>query len=417
MEFSIRVRTKAWAFIALMLGCEDPTSANPGDAALVDAHFGSRSDARGGSVDGAPLDGASLDGAPVDRSDADSIDDAAISDPDATESDSGAVTCPTEPPFDERDSMLVNACTRVVYVAVGNALRRVRSFDGANWDHDVAAPNHLDDQNENSHRDVSIHNGVIVITGDDGVLVSRDGGATYQHAFDSRNHDSAVGFFRGAFWVVGTALTATSSDGVEWTSWAGMTELPGGLRGGWDATAIAASDTRLVAITGRNNARRVFDGMNWTEAAFGSEYSGLAGLAYGLDRFAMVGFRCCDTSPGAGLRASSADGSEWAVRSNASAGGEALRFAQVVFDGTRFVASASPYDNRGYFSSDGLEYSAHATNRSIGAITFGNEIYVGASGDSLVRSADAITWTDPYRAGDGTEWYLTAIAAGRVLDD
>ncbi|HEX7671944.1 MAG TPA: hypothetical protein VF395_20255, partial [Polyangiaceae bacterium] len=196
--------------------------------------------------------------------------------------------------------------------------------------------------------------------------------------------------------------------------WAGAAQVPGGLKGGWDSTALACSGDRLVAVTGRNNARRVYDGTTWTETAFGSEYGTLSGLAFGGGHFGLIAYACCDTAPFAGLRAASTNGDDWTVKTNATSG-SSYRFGDVLWDGARFVATASQYDKRTFFSTDGLDYTTQTSTTGIGALAkLGNE-YLGSSDGVFYTSPDAKTWTEAYRAAAGQRWGITRIRAGRVL--
>src|SRR5450432_434213 len=147
--------------------------------------------------------GSAPGGSSTTTTDAEVQEDARL-DAGATENPAGDadVVCPIAPPFDDSDARVVQKCTRPVFVGVGNGQRRIVSYDGHTWEHDEWFPNQLADQNENSHRDVAIANGIIVIAGDAGILVSSDGGATYAVVENGRLHDAGLAFFQGALWVV-----------------------------------------------------------------------------------------------------------------------------------------------------------------------------------------------------------------------
>ena len=327
----------------------------------------------------------------------------------------GQVVCPTSPPFDDADAALVAQCTRPVAVAVGNALRRAVSYDGNIWEHEELFPNELADQNENSHRGVAVGHGVIVIVGDGGILVSTDGGATYDQVDDERLHDASVGIFKGAFWVVASTGTYTSADGITWTSWLGDTMLPGDLKGAYSGGAMAVSDTLLVAMNGRDDSVRTFDGATWKEHPLGEGFGQLSSIAYGGGKFAIVGYGCCDEAALAGLRANSDDGIAWTLVTNASPGADDFRFGAVLYDGTRFMATASQYDGRTYFAADGLAWTAQSSSAGIGPVTFFQGTYLGARGAEIDRSTDAATWTMQFQGGGDAGWGFSSIASGRVL--
>jgi len=330
--------------------------------------------------------------------------------------DSGPVTCPTSPPYDESDQALLAACTRPVVVGVGNGLRRTSSYDGQSWQYDVWFPNSDADQNENSHRDVAIGNGLIVIVGDAGILVSADGGATYSNPNTARMHVSTVTFFKGAFWVVSSEGTFSSSDGVTWMAWAD-TSLPGNLPGAYSGRASATDGQRLLAIDSIDNSYRVFDGSSWVEHALSSSYGSLGTVGYGGGLFVMLGDNCCDTTMYAGLRAASHDGGQtFTLVTNASPGASDLRFGDAItWTGAAFFATGSEYDTRGYDSTDGLVWSQHQMNVAIGALAEFQGAIIGSKGNVLYRSTDETNWTATHTAVGDAQWGFTRIATGHVL--
>jgi hypothetical protein len=323
--------------------------------------------------------------------------------------DSGPVTCPTSPPYDESDQALLDACTRPVVVGVGNGLRRIVSYDGQTWQYDVWFPNSAADQNENSHRDVAIANGLIVIVGDSGILVSADGGATYTNPNTLPMHVSTVSFFKGAFWVISSEGTFSSSDGVTWTEW----DNPGEFSG----RASATDGQRLVAINSVNNNYRVFDGSNWTTHTLSSSYGSLGTIGYGGGLFVMLGDNCCDTAMYAGLRAASSDGAQtFTLVTNASPGAADLRFGDaVIWTGAAFFAPAGEFDTHGYDSTDGLVWTAHQMSSAIGAVAQFQGAIVGSKGTTIYRSTDETNWTATHTAVGDAQWGFSRFATGHVL--
>src|SRR5450432_2433742 len=184
--------------------------------------------------------------------------------------DSGA--CPTAPPFDDTDPAVLENCTVPIAVAVGNGLRRAVSLDGQIWSHEVYLPDSsLTDQNENSHRDVLIAKGLIVIVGDGGVLVSADKGETFTVSHVGRFHDAGLAYFQGAIWVVSNLGTFATSDGKVWLEWPADAMVPGGLPGAFGANAgTVVGGSKLLTVSNRNDHARVFDGTAWTEQTFDS---------------------------------------------------------------------------------------------------------------------------------------------------
>jgi hypothetical protein len=371
----------------------DASSPQGTGGAAVDSSSDGSSDLPGGEADGARDRPSAQDGA----------------------------ACPAAAPFDDSDPDVVARCTRPVVVAVGNGLRRAVSYDGQVWAHDEWFPDQNADQNENSHRDVAIALGLIVISGDGGLLVSADGGATFTVAVPARMHTSSVVFFRGAFWVVSTAGTYSSTDGAQWAAWPSTTPLPGGLPGGYDATAAATDGQQLVALNGHDSSYRVFDGTTWVQRSFGAEYGMLAKLAYGAGRYVMLSQACCDETMFAGLRATSTDAASWSLVTNASPGAPNYRFGDLIWDGARFFATGSPYDNRGYSSTNGLDWTpwtlkdAQGGSVALAAAAAFEGGYVGAHTTGLYHSADAVTWMLTHTAVGDATWGFIRIASGRIL--
>src|SRR5262249_41624081 len=162
--------------------------------------------------------------------------------------------------------------------------------------------------------------------------------------------------------------------------------LPGGLPGAFSARTLAESPTLLVAVSGRNNAVRVFDGTAWQQQGFGPGYGSLQRVVYGADRFALIGSACCGTQAYAGLRATSTDGLRWMAVTNALPGALSVRFDDLVWDGARFLATASQYDRRAFESTDGLAWSQRSLSTGLGPVAFLDGTYVAANTAILYRS-------------------------------
>ena len=323
--------------------------------------------------------------------------------------------CPTAPPFDDSDATLVARCTRPVFVGAGNALRRAISYDGMTWLHDDAFPDQGQDQNENSHRDVLVRNGIIIIVGDGGILVSKDGGATFVVVNAKRLHNSSVGFFKGAFWVVSNVGTFTSLDGSKWTDMPEGTMVAGGLGAGFGASSIATSPTKLLAVSASDSAYRTVDGSTWTEKSFDSQYLALGRVTHGNGRFAMIGNGCCDQSPGSGLRATSVDGASWTLRTNSTPPSTNFRFGEIIWDGSRYFATGSQYDSRVYTSPDGLTFKAIDIDVGLNSAVFFEGAYVAAGAGTMYRSSDGTTWSATLKPGPSVDFGFARVAAGRVL--
>jgi hypothetical protein len=247
-----------------------------------------------------------------------------------------------------------------IFVIGGQDLRRLVSFDGKTWQHDVyVAPNGED----NAFDAVAIGNGAIVLSGDPGIYRSTDG-INWSLAFTRPSrfafHGSASVFGGGAFVIVAQDAAYKSTDGLTW-----ITAAATGNSGHWqsiaygnghwvafgdghrktsedglawhDYTAVADPNPFqaaaygngvFVAVGGINNMARVStspDGVTWTERApVATSYNtGFAGIAFGNGKFLTND--CCNAFE-------SADGIAWTKRG-------AGKGASIVFAGGTFVAS------------------------------------------------------------------------------
>ena len=309
--------------------------------------------------------------------------------------------CPIAPPIDETDNDVVQRCTQPLVAAVGNGRRRALSVDGQNWFGDVWFPSGGTDQNEESHRDVAIGNGLVVMVGDGGIFVSRDAGLTFAKTDMGRSlHNSSVVFFKGAFWIAAGGGVHTSSDGLQWKSWKENDMLPGGLKASFGAQAGATDGKQALFVSGRSY--RSFNGQAWSQGNISG--GGIDDLTFGNGRFAGV-------SSFSASSAISTDGRVW----SADASGNDLRFDTIVWTGKQFFASGSRYDGNAQTSPDGLTWTRHKMNTPIGAVTMLGDIYVGANSGTLYRSTDGRNWTLPHRAAGDINWGFSRLASGPVL--
>ncbi|MDB4979355.1 MAG: hypothetical protein JWM82_107 [Myxococcales bacterium] len=324
-------------------------------------------------------------------------------------------TCPTVAPYDDTDQGLIDKCTVPLAAVVGNSLRSALSADGKTWNHAVYNPGAGADPNESSHRDVIIAKGLIVIVGDGGILVSFDGGNTFTVSRAGRFHDAGLAYFQGAIWALTNLGTFSTTDGKTWQEFLPTATLPGGISGDFPANAsIAVSPSKLVAISWRTNKWRVFDGTTWKETAFGDAYGSIAKTAFGNSHFLVTGDGCCDKAMYAGLRATSTDGSTWNLLTNQSPGSASYHFGDVLWDGTRFFATATQYEKTTLVSTDGLTWTPRATNQAVGPTAFISGTYVGTQDNKIFSSPDGVTWTLNY-TGPGDTAVFVRLAAGRVL--
>jgi hypothetical protein len=302
-----------------------------------------------------------------------------------------------------------------VLVGVGNGLRRIVSYDGHTWTGDVWSPDpSISDQNEHSHRDVAIARGIIVAVGDGGIFTSTDGGGTFTNVDTTRLHGSIVASFRGAFWIVSTAGTLQSTDGTSWTGWRDSTVLPGGgnLPAIYEPSSYVVTDSTLY-VFGGNGTYRTFDGTTWAERTIPGA-GGLGSSALGAGRFVVVSNGACCGQPNAGLRAASTNGVDWTVASDTS-GNDDVRFGDVLFDGAKFFATASQYDNRTFSSTDGISWTATQINVGLGSLVRIDGVWVGTNNADLYASTDAVAWTKTHTATGDAGWGFTQLTVGKVL--
>ncbi len=324
-------------------------------------------------------------------------------------------TCPTSAPFDDTDQALVDQCTVPIVAAVGNGFRRALSRDGKIWDHAVYLPDPTGNVNEFSHRDVIIAKGLIVVVGDAGILVSSDGGETFTMSHAGRFHDAGLAYFQGAIWALTSFGTYSTTDGKTWQEFPVGATLPGGVPSDFPATAsIAVGASKLVAISGRTNKWRVFDGTTWKETAFGTSYGSIQKAAFGGTHFLVLGDACCDKAMYAGLRATSTDAATWTLLTNQSPNSATYYFGDVFWDGARFFATGTQYSKQTYVSTDGLTWDVKTTNQAVGATAFFQGLYLGVQDSKIYSSPDGVTWTLAY-TGVNEGSLFVRLRAGRVL--
>jgi hypothetical protein len=348
----------------------------------------------------------------------------------------GPVVCPTAPPFDETDTRLVDACTKPVWVAVGDLSRRAVSYDGSTWtDTSIAEADVPDGANTDllAETTLAIHNGVIVIVGGNGIFSSADGGKSFQEAPNIKHpgfelYGPGVGFLNGSFWIVADGGTWTSTDGKTWTGWLDQTKLPGQSTLSADGSVVGGfpghghgvvSAGGKIIFTDDDTRYRMYDGTSWYESKVGA-YSGWAsGIAYGNGRYLMIGSTCCNSQPptAMGLRATSTDGKVWSAITNDTAG--ALQVSDlnaVLWDGSRFFATAGVWIQEAYASPDGTTWSKASIDSAVGTIARDGNVWVGLAQTNIVRSTDGAAWTKSLTStGENTQKWFNAIASGRVL--
>jgi len=292
-------------------------------------------------------------------------------------------------------------------VAVGAEGTILVSRNGADWfNRSIDTPNTL--------REVAYGNDLFLAVGDNGTIAVSGNGSywTFASSGTSVQLNDAV-YANGQFVVVGNQGTIlTSSDGQEWTAQTSGTTA--------DLFGVAASSDLIVAVGGAGKVLTSTDGVNWTArtievgndiydviyakdslAAVGtygiilnspdgvswtwtwtsSASTPWKGIAYGNDRWIVVG-----DNASAWMR-TSADGINWesypsfAIQSN-------LSYANGMF----FMGSS----NKIYTSENGTIWKSIPSNTAnrIEDIAYGNGLYVGVgSGGTIVTSSNGKDWT------------------------
>ncbi len=356
---------------------------------------------------------------------------------DAPGPDTSPIVCPTAPPFDETNAALVAQCTKPLFVAVGDYTRRAVSNDGITW---VDTSTKKADVPQGANPDllaettVTIHNGIVVAVGGNGVFYSHDGGKTFLEAPGISHpgfelYGPGVGFLNGHFWLVTEGGTWTSTDGKAWAGKLGQEQLPGQSTLTMDKNVTASFSGHghgviagggKIVFTEDSMRYRTFDGTNWFESKVGS-YNGFAtGIAYGGGRFLMLGSDCCamPAPTSKGLRAVSTDGLKWSEITNDTPNVfQVADLSAALWDGSRFFVSAGPWAQEAYASPDGVAWTKTPINAAMGTLAAMDNVWAGSSHTSLLRSIDGgATWKETLTSvGEDTDKWFASIAAGRVL--
>jgi hypothetical protein len=332
----------------------------------------------------------------------------------------GPVVCPTAAPFDAEAPGIREQCTRKVYVAAGAAIRRLVAFDTpTDFSHEVLDAQDGTHQDEHMITGVAVGKGVIVATGDGGVLTSTDGETwTRITNLPDRIHASRVIFAENRFFVVGSNGTWTSPDAVTWTGAQNDELLPGNVKASFTGhVGSVAAGAGKVVFGGDNSALRIFDGTSWSDGKVGNYSGWLSNLAFGAGNFVVTGDACCNAPlpTSEGLSATSPDGLAWShIVTNATAGATSRRFGALLWTGANFYATGTQYGDTGYTSPDGITWTEVKLDHRIGPAVYYEGEYFGSSGSSLYTSADGLKWAVAHQGAD-SDYGFGALAIGRIL--
>ena len=175
----------------------------------------------------------------------------------------------------------------------------------------------------------------------------------------------------------------SSKDGENWTDMRGI-EGKNVLR------RMAWGKDRFVAVGDRGRRATSPDGMSWQDVADAKSSDTLVDVAFGAGVFVGVGLH--------GLRMTSADGLTWDRRFT---GEEGEHLNSILWTGDQFVAVGM---GATYFSKNGSNWKRRANQNAPLAATFGNGSFIGCAWKGrLLRSADAVTWEQVFKADQHVE--------------
>lgn len=299
----------------------------------------------------------------------------------------GNPQCPSEPPFSDQDPQVVKTCMRPVFVATGNAVRRIVSYDyGATWTNGIEMPSGTD-QNEHSLNEVAFGFGWVIAVGNGGVFRSADG-KTWTTIPGAPTAASGVAFGGGRLIIVTPDNAYWSVDGNVWTK-QGYKKWTNHLHG------VAYGNGAFVTVGDDSTSAASSDGgLSWKSSKLANLGGWMRDVAFGNGVFVAVG-----TSP-SGLRATSTDGLQW----NSVASGQ-FDFEGLAFDGQTFHSGGRLPAT----TTDGGSWTSIKASRFIGDLAFHEGNFVGVADTVIYRSPDAKNWTQVYRGGTSP---LVTVAVG-----
>lgn len=284
------------------------------------------------------------------------------------------------------------------FVAVGHRGQRVASADGKTW------VNLQLGQEGEVLRQVAFGNGRFVGVGSfggDNLFASTKDGAAWEVSKRDAQYSRYIrglGFGDGRFVglggdpvTVGDAkpFLVTSPDGVAWGD-------PQPLDGKNMLRRVAWGGGRYVAVGDRGRRATSADGKQWTDAQGVRAVDTLIDVAFGKGVFVGVGLH--------GLRMTSADGVDWSRR---FAGEEGQHLNTILWTGDRFVAIGMGVT---YFSPDGIAWDRKPNADAPLTAAYGNGAFVGTNWKGrILRSADAVGWTEVHRCDE----HLESVAFGK----
>jgi hypothetical protein len=405
----IAVARAPWALgLALLSGCPGST---PADGQ------GSDSSTSGGGTTGAGTTGSGTTPGTSATTSPDtggaSTDEPSTTDADTTgagDSSTGALRCPTAPPFDHRDAALVEQCTRPIYIEGGDDSRvTISTDDGASW-----TSVRIDDiDGDDFVNEVFVANGIVAVVGKFGLWVDLGEGFVLASAVSNAGFDS----YGGQLGLVGDQILLTdnsgtfaSSDGSDWLALDPFPDdsHPPGFGGHHHGTGYGDP----VYLVFQDQGYRRFDGDAWSESTLPGQ-AAASGVVYGNGMFVVVGYE-----NDSGFTRTSSDGIDWSPAQTLDGDGNDLGNPDgIVFDGSEFSIYTEYSNVRGYRSADGASWSPIDASHHVDRVAFDGGRYFGVGEGKLLGSDDGVTWDELYvLAVDETNFINGArVAIGRVL--
>lgn len=259
--------------------------------------------------------------------------------------------------------------TKFVYVAGGQDLRHLVSFDNATFTNDTyIAPSGFD----NAFSVITIGNGRIVAVADAGIFTSDDAITWTQHpkpqGVDNLHGTTGV-FGDGRFVFVSQAFSFTSPDGLTWTTHTESSQYSAHWHG------MAYGNGHYVGIG--DSCRKVSeDGLIWHD--FAPTPVNLHAIAYGAGKFVVTASGAADP---AGYTSTSTDGVAWTAPV-ATATTYTTGFTGIAYGAGHFVTSDCC---NAFVSPDGVTWTKKQEGLYGGSLSFSGAEFVSVGWRTSIR--------------------------------
>jgi hypothetical protein len=286
------------------------------------------------------------------------------------------------------------------FLAVGEAGTVVTSPDGSSWSPNLA-------ENRIDYYGLTHGKGFTVAAGDDGtILTTSEGRSWTRRNTPTTRNLHAVHYANGLFVAGGRRGTLmTSPDGVAWTARnSGVANY---------IERISYANGRWVGVCEHGDLITSENGLAWAPRSTGSPYSDHEGLAYGQNKWVVVGGYFINPASESGAVTTiytSADGATW-LRLPLNAG---KRLRDITYANGHFVAVGN--DGLVLTSTNGIDWPRYwFTSQNLRRVTYANGRFVVVGNDGALfssltgtdswtqhRSRTSLNLHDVQIAGDGT---------------